>query len=71
VAKRDLDLEVRRKGRTQEELTVHADPNNIADLRDVLTGWLEGNKWHPGLWDQFDLVVRFPSENRIRRTVKA
>jgi hypothetical protein len=70
MAKQELEVEVRRRGRSADEFTVDADPANVGELRDVLRGWLEGNKWHPQLWDQFDLLVRLAGESKIQRTVR-
>jgi hypothetical protein len=70
MARQELEVEVRRRGRSADEFTVDADPANVSELRDVLRGWLDGNKWHPRLWGQFDLLVRFPGEAKIRRTVR-
>jgi hypothetical protein len=71
MARSDLDVEVRRKGRREAEFTVTADPNNISELRSVLSGWLSGEGWHEDLWAQFDMLVRFSGEHRIRRMVRA
>jgi hypothetical protein len=70
MARQDLDVEVRRKGRSADEFTVDADPANVSELRDVLRGWLDGNKWHPKLWHQFDLLVRLAGESKVQRTVR-
>jgi hypothetical protein len=70
VARRDLDAEFRRKGQREAAFVVTADPNNIAELRDVLTAWLDGMDWPEALWGEFDMLVRFSGEQTIRRSVR-
>ena len=67
---RELELEITRKGRHMDEIDVTGDPDDAASLRRVLTGWLEGNKWSEGLWDQFELLVRYSGEGKVRRKVR-
>jgi hypothetical protein len=52
-----LEIEIRRKGRKEASFKVTADPANPKELRDILTGWLTGNKWGRGKWDQFEAVA--------------
>ncbi len=57
MAARELQLQILRKGRREDVLTVTADPADTEALRRYLTGWLEGHKWAPGLWPQFELTT--------------
>ena len=52
-----LDIEIHRKNRREASFKATADPANPKELRDILTGWLKGNKWDKGLWNQFELVA--------------
>lgn len=66
-----LDLEVMRGNRHEDRLSVTADPENPAALREILTGWLEGNKWGRGRWHEFNMLVRYAGENKVRAKVRA
>jgi hypothetical protein len=70
VARCDLDVEMRRKGQREAAFVVTADPNNITELRSILTAWLDGMDWHEALWPEFDMIVRFSGDRAIRRTVR-
>ena len=71
MSPRNLDAEVQRKGRRVDEFEVHADPADTAILRECLRDWLRGNKWGPGKWPEFEIVVRYAGENKIRAMVRA
>lgn len=58
MPKRDLELEILRKGRHEDTIDAYADPASKSELRDYLTGWLEGHKWSKGRWDEFELIAR-------------
>ena len=58
MPKRDLELEILRKGRHEDAIDAFADPDSKSELRDYLTGWLEGHKWSRGRWDEFELIAR-------------
>lgn len=68
---RPLDVEVRHKGRREERFSVSADPANPAELQGILRQWLAGHKWHPAKWDEFDMLVRYAGEGKIRATIRA
>ena len=57
MAKRALECRITRGSQHQATLEVEADPGNPAELRQILAGWLEGNKWDRGLWAQFEMTV--------------
>ena len=69
--KRELELEVTRKGRHVDYLDVNADPDDAGGLRKTLTGWLAGNGWDEALWGQFELLVRYAGEFKVRRKVRS
>lgn len=71
MPKRNLELTITRHGRTEDRLDLFADPDDVGTLRDALVGWLEGNKWHPGRWREFELLVRYEGEGKVRRKVRA
>ena len=71
MPKRNLNLTITRKGRTEDRLDLFADTDDVATLRDALTAWLKGNKWHAGRWGEFELLVRYDGEGKVRRTVRA
>jgi hypothetical protein len=58
MPKRDLDLEILRKGRHEDYIDAHADPDDSGAMRDYLTSWLEANKWSKGRWGEFELIAR-------------
>jgi hypothetical protein len=68
---RDLDATIYRKGRPEDTFDLLADPDDTGLLRDTLQGWLTGRKWSKGKWDQFELVVRYAGENKVRAKVRA
>jgi hypothetical protein len=69
--KRDLDIEIQRKGRRADEFSLHADPEDTATLRAALIDWLTGNGWDKGHWDKFELQARVAGEYKIRSKVRA
>jgi hypothetical protein len=71
MSRRPLDVEIRRNGRREQRFAVKADPANPAELQDVLEQWLAGNKWHPGRWAEFDMLVRHAGEGKVRATIRA
>jgi hypothetical protein len=71
MPKRNLNLTITRKGRTEDTLDLFADPDDVAALTKALTGWLEGNGWSQGRYGEFELDVRFDGEGKVRRTVRA
>lgn len=71
MSPRSLDVEVQRKGRRMDEFEIHADPDDTPVLREALRDWLRGNKWAPGRWPEFELVVRYAGENKQRKSVRA
>lgn len=71
MPKRDLDLEIIRKGRGADRIAVHGDPDDTAALQAQLTGWLEGHKWSRGRWPEFELRVRYAGEGKVRKTIRA
>ena len=48
-----------------------ADPDDVATLRDALTGWLESNGWKRPLWGRFELLVRNQGEYKVLKRVRA
>ena len=68
---RNLELEILRRGRHADDIDLHADPDDVAALKATLTGWLEGNGWAKGRWGEFELLVRFAGEYKVRRKVRA
>lgn len=54
MASQALELRITRKGRHEATLEVSADPANPAEVRQILTGWLEGNGWGRGRWAEFE-----------------
>jgi hypothetical protein len=69
---RALQVTVLRNGRRQDRFRVDADPRNQADLRAILTDWLEDNKWHRGRWGEFELDAReADGGSRVNATVHA
>lgn len=71
MTSRPLDLEIRRNGRHEDYITADADPANPAALREILQGWLTGHKWSRGRWPEFDMLVRYAGENKVRLKVRA
>lgn len=71
MAKRALDLEIRRKGRRETALVTEADPADFSGLRDHLRGWLEGEGWDEGRWREFEMVVRPAGEGKVLARVRA
>jgi hypothetical protein len=71
MPKRNLSLTIARKGRAEDVIDLFADPDDVGTLRDALTGWLAGNKWHPGRWGEFEAIVRYDGEGKVRRRVRA
>jgi hypothetical protein len=73
MAPRRLDAEVTRNGRRVEgsAFALTADPGDYGVLRDALRDWLAGSKWDRKLWGQFELVIRYAGEWKIRKTVRA
>ena len=67
---RDLEVEIRRKGRREDIVDVTADPGNTAALQQFLRDWLAGNGWAEGLWRDFSADVRLAGEGKVRRTVR-
>jgi hypothetical protein len=53
-----LDLRVLRKGKKEDEFQATGIPADHKWLQGMLRGWLEGNKWHPGRWPEFELEAR-------------
>ena len=68
---RSLDLEIFRKNRREDRLTVDADPADTGRLRDYLRGWLESEGWDEGQWVYFTLVARPAGEGRVLAKVRA
>jgi hypothetical protein len=71
MPKRNLDLTILRKGRTEDRLDLFADPDDVDTLEKTLRNWLVGNKWHAGRWGEFEMQVRYDGEGKVRRTVRA
>lgn len=71
MPKRNLNLTITRKGRTEDRLDLFADPDDVDTLQKTLRNWLEGNKWHPGRYGEFELIVRYDDEGKVRRRVRA
>ena len=71
MAKRNLDLTVIRKGRTEDTIDMSADPADIGGLEKVLKGWLVANKWDKGRWGEFELEARHAGEGKVRAKVRA
>lgn len=67
---RELDLEITRRGRHEDYIGLTADPDDNGALQGALKGWLEGHGWSDGLWGQFELLVRYAGEGKIRRKVR-
>jgi len=57
MAGRPLELRITRKGRHEATIEANADPANPGELRQILTAWLEGNRWHPGRWGEFEMTA--------------
>ena len=57
MAREALEMRLTRKGRHEVTLGVDADPRNIGELRQVLTGWLDGEGWDVGRWGEFEATV--------------
>jgi hypothetical protein len=70
MPKQDLDLEVIRHGRPMTEFSAHCDPFDSASLSQMLRDWLAGDHWAPGLWPEFELLVRLHGEYRVRSRVR-
>lgn len=58
MPKRDLELEILRKGRHEDTIDAYGDPDDKSDMRGYLTGWLEGHKWSKSRWSEFELIAR-------------
>ena len=58
MPRRDLELDIYRKGRHEDTIAVFADPDSKRELRDALVSWLEGHKWSPGRWVEFEAIAR-------------
>lgn len=67
----NLDLRILRKGRKEDEQQLTADPADLGRLSNYLRGWLQGHKWHPGLWDQFELEARRAGRGKVVARVRA
>src|SRR5262249_58877629 len=57
MARQALEFRITRKGRHEATIEVEADPANPGELRQILTAWLEGERWHPGRWREFEAVA--------------
>lgn len=66
-----LDLRILRKGRKEDEQQLNADPADLDRLSAYLRGWLQGHKWHPGLWGQFEMEVRRAGRGKVITKVRA
>ena len=66
-----LDIEIHRKNRREAKFKATADPAVPKELRDILTGWLAGNKWDKGLWGQFELTAFADGTWKKLATVRA
>ena len=71
MPRRDLELDIYRKGRHEDTLAVFADPDSKRELRDALVSWLEGHKWSPGRWGEFEAEVRAAGRGKVLATVRA
>lgn len=71
MPERNLNLTITRKGRTEDTIDLFADPDDVAGLAKVLKGWLVANKWHPGRHGEFELLVRYAGEGKVRAKVRA
>ena len=58
MPRRDLELEILRRGRHEDSIAVFADPDSKRELREALVSWLEGHKWSRGRWSEFEAVAR-------------
>jgi hypothetical protein len=67
---RNLELEILRRGRHADDIDLHADPDDVGTLRETLVGWLEGNGWSTGRWNEFELLVRYAGEYKTRRRIR-
>lgn len=68
--KRALEVEVQRKGRNEASYELTADPDDTIALRAFLKDWLESNKWAPGHWGKFELLVRYAGEYKVRKRIR-
>jgi hypothetical protein len=66
----NLELEILRNGRHEDYLDVQADPENVNLLRGVVINWLQGHKWHEGRWTEFEALVRYAGEGKVRSKVR-
>ncbi len=57
MAPKQLDIEIRRKGRKEDTLSVFADPGDTRTLRGYLLDWLASNKWAEARWGEFELIA--------------
>ena len=71
MAPRDLDLEVTHRGRHADEFSARCDPSDTASLSRMLRDWLAANGWAGARWGEFELLVRFAGEYRVRGKVRA
>jgi hypothetical protein len=71
MAARNLELEITRYGRHEDEIEAMADPGDISLLRGILTNWLAANKWDEGHWGEFELIVRYAGTYRPVKKVRA
>lgn len=65
-----LDFRVIRKGVKQDEFQVSADPADHEALEKKLKSWLEGKKWHPVRWKEFEAEVRARGEGKVLAKVR-
>jgi hypothetical protein len=60
MPERQLDLQVMHRSRRADQGKFQAagDPRDAAWLRSQLRSWLEGHRWHPDRWNEFEIVAR-------------
>lgn len=65
-----LDFRVLRNGVTKDEFQVSADPTDTDALEKRLKSWLEGKRWHPVRWKDFEAEVRARGDSKVLAKVR-
>jgi hypothetical protein len=71
MASRNLELEILRHGRHEDEFEAVADEKDINLLRGILINWLQANRWDATRWAEFELIVRYAGTYRPVKKVRA
>lgn len=65
-----LDMEVLRNRRHEDEFQASGDPRNATWLKAELRDWLRAQKWSDRLWREFELVARQAGRSDVHGRVR-